>query len=203
MKVKICGLTDAKEAQYLIDNKADFAGMVLFYEKSKRNITVEKANEIIKALKPSVKAVAVTVSPTQEQVKEIEKAGFDYIQIHGIVSDELIDLCKLPVLKAFNVDDLPYYDHYLSLHNIKGFVFDAGVPGSGKTFDWNMLKSLKRDAERFYFLAGGVNASNVVNAIASVKPDGVDVSSGVEYVDKLGKDPEKITEFVRLAKSYD
>ena len=202
MLIKICGLTDISEAIYLKENKVDFAGMVLFYERSKRNITVEKAKEIMEHLQPDIKAVAVTVAPSVEQVHEIENAGFDYIQIHDKVSDELLSSCKIPVLKAFNVDDLEFYEHYLSIFNIKGFVFDAGLPGSGKTFDWNMVKGLRRDDSRLYILAGGLNADNVAEAINTVSPDGVDVSSGVEYLDKLGKDPDKISRFVNNVRSF-
>lgn len=206
MYVKICGLTTKDEVDYLKENKVDFCGMVLFFEKSKRNISVEKAKEIIDRLRleefsSTIKAVAVTVSPNAEQVKEIEKAGFDYIQIHGVIDDDLIRNCSIPVLKAFNVDDLEKYEHYLSIDNIKGFVFDAGEPGSGKTFDWNMLSSLSRDSNRLYILAGGLTADNVKRAIDTVNPDGVDVSSGVEYSDKPGKDPAKITAFCNAVKS--
>ena len=75
MKIKICGLTSTKEAEYLNDNNVDFAGMVMFFPKSKRNINEDKATEIINALDKSIKKVAVTVSPTLEQVKIIEKLG--------------------------------------------------------------------------------------------------------------------------------
>ena len=195
MYIKICGLTDVKEAEYLKKNKVDFAGMVLFYEKSKRNITVDKAYEIIDALYGSgICTVAVTVSPSEAQIHEIEDVGFDYIQIHGAIDDRLIELCKLPVLKAFNVTYLDKYEHYIKMDNIKGFVFDAGEPGSGKTFDWNMLKNIQDD--KLHILAGGLSADNVARAIKVVKPDGVDVSSSVEYEDRLGKNPDKIDDFV-------
>ena len=196
MLTKICGLTDIKEAQYLKDNNVDFAGIVLFYEKSKRNTSIEKAKEIIKNSHPSVKVVAVTVCPSEAQINEISEAGFDYIQIHGAIDEDIITRCPLPVLKAFNVSDIPEYDKYLKNNNIVGFVFDAGEPGSGKTFDWDMLKELKRDENKLYILAGGLNASNVKMAIERVNPDGVDVSSSVEYDDRLGKDPEKIKQFI-------
>lgn len=220
MLVKICGLTDVKEVSYLQENNVDFAGMVLFFEKSKRNISIEKAKTIINAIhancgestksddRTGIKAVAVTVSPTKEQVDEIGKAGFDFIQIHGVVNDELISECKIPVLKAFNIDDMPKYEHYREFDNIKGFVFDAGQPGSGKPFDWNVLNELERDEDRLFILAGGLNDQNVRTAIEVVKPDGVDVSSGVELPDvilndgsvKTGKDPEKIRAFVKNAR---
>ena len=200
MLTKICGLTDVKEASYLKENKVDLAGIVLFYEKSKRNTSVGKAKEIINALHPTIKAVAVVVAPTKEQVQEIESAGFDYIQIHGAVEDDIYRECNIPVLKAFNVDDMDMYEHYLSFSNIKGFVFDAGEPGSGKTFDWNSLEKLQRREGKLYILAGGLSSLNVAKAIEVVKPDGVDVSSGVEFIDKPGKDPEKIKAFIDAAR---
>lgn len=202
MLIKICGLTDKKEVEYLKESKADFAGMVLFYEKSKRNITVEQAKLIIKELRPDIKAVAVTVAPTKEQINEIETAGFDYLQVHGKIDDELIENCKIPILKAFNVDDLLLYEHYVNLNNISGFVFDAGEPGSGKTFDWETLKGLKRQQGKMYILAGGLNAENVGRAIQVVNPDGVDISSGVEFTDRPGKDPAKISEFTKQVRLY-
>ena len=219
MLIKICGLTNKSEVEYLKKNKVDFAGIVLFFEKSKRNVSIDKAKEIIAALKTfgdkdyekcgdatehDIKAVAVVVSPNEQQVKEIEAAGFDYIQIHGALDEELIRKINIPVLRAFNVDDMDKYDYYLSFPNIKGFVFDAGEPGSGKTFDWDSLKTIKRQKNRMYILAGGLNAENVSRAIEMVKPDGVDVSSSVEYTDKLGKNPALIDEFfmkVRTAQS--
>ena len=91
------------------------------------------------------------------------------------------------------------YDEYSKISGIKGFVFDATEPGSGKTFDWNSIKDIKRN-EKMFILAGGLNPYNVAEAIEMVKPDGVDVSSGVEKEDGVGKDEEKIIEFVRNAR---
>lgn len=195
MKIKICGLTSVEEAGYLNQHQVDFAGMVLFYPKSKRNITIDHAKEIIGALEEGIKSVAVVVSPTMEQAQEIEQAGFDYIQIHGEVPKELFTALNIPVLKAFNVKDMARYQEYHENPAIAGYVFDAQEPGSGKTFDWSLVQRIPRD-EKLLLLAGGLNPENVAEAIAFVQPDGVDVSSGVEYTDKLGKDPEKIQVFV-------
>lgn len=200
MLIKICGLTDKSEALFLKENNVNFAGMVLFYPKSKRNITIEKAKEIIPNL-GKVKSVAVTVSPTVEQAKQITEAGFDYLQIHGTLDEEILNTCDIKVLRAFNVSDMDKYEYYLSFPNIAGFVFDAGEPGSGSTFDWDMLKTINLSKDRIHLLAGGLDANNVAKAIATVNPDGVDVSSGVEYVDKLGKDPDKINKFVAAVRS--
>ena len=79
-KIKICGLTSPAEARYLNENHVDFAGMVLFFPKSKRNISIEQAKDIMAALDASIKRVAVVVSPSIEQIRQIEAAGFDYVQ---------------------------------------------------------------------------------------------------------------------------
>ncbi len=199
MKIKICGLTDKKEAEYLNRNQVDFAGMVLFFPKSKRNVTIEEAKDIMSALQPRIQKVAVVVEPTIEQVQEIEKAGFDYIQIHGKLQQAVLKQIQIPVLKAFNIKDMNEYESYHKNPLIAGYVFDAQEPGSGKTFDWSLVKDIPRD-EKMFLLAGGLHPGNVQEAITCLHPDGVDVSSGVEYPDKLGKDGEKIDLFVKHAR---
>lgn len=199
MKIKICGLTDKKEAEYLNRNHVDFAGMVLFFPKSKRNITIEQAKDIMQALDSGIRKVAVVVEPDLEQVWEIESAGFDYIQIHGDLKEDILKQTKIPIWKAFNIQDMEAYETYHKCSQIAGYVFDAQEPGSGKTFDWSLVKKLPRD-EKLFLLAGGLTPDNVQEAISYVHPDGVDVSSGVEYSDKPGKDGEKVDLFVKYAR---
>ena len=202
-KIKICGLTSPAEARYLNENHVDFAGMVLFFPKSKRNISIEQAMEIMAALDASIKRVAVVVSPSIEQVRQIEAAGFDYVQIHGEIPEtetEAEAAIAIPILKAFNVSDMDSYEKYHNDSRIAGYVFDAIEPGSGKTFDWKLVDNIPRD-EKLLLLAGGLNPDNVRMAIEAVHPDGVDVSSGVENDDKAGKNPEKIHVFVAAIKS--
>lgn len=202
-KVKICGLTSPAEARYLNENHVDFAGMVLFFPKSKRNISIEQAMEIMAALDASIKRVAVVVSPSIEQVRQIEAAGFDYVQIHGEIPEtetEAEAAIAIPILKAFNVSDMGSYEKYHNDSRIAGYVFDAIEPGSGKTFDWKLVDNIPRD-EKLLLLAGGLNPDNVRMAIEAVHPDGVDVSSGVENDDKAGKNPDKIHDFVAAVKS--
>ena len=134
MKIKICGLTDPKEAEYVNEQQVDFIGMVLFFPKSKRNITLERAKEIIACLDPGIQKVAVVVSLTLEQVQRIEQAGFDYIQIHGEIPAGYSESCHLSVLKAFNIRDMkdfqPLFTNKatrLSLIPIKFFFFASLV----------------------------------------------------------------------------
>ena len=199
MKIKVCGLTTKKEAEFLNENKVDLAGMVMFFPKSKRNITPDTAKEIISALNKSIKKVAVVVSPSYEEIKIIESLDFDYVQIHGELSEELESKINLPILKAFNIKDMDLYERYQKSEKIVGYVFDAQEPGSGKVFDWSLVKTLPKD-DKILILAGGLNPENVEKAIEYIQPDGVDVSSGVEYSDIPGKDPEKIKRFVENAR---
>lgn len=201
MLIKICGLTDSREAACLNRYGADLAGFVLFYPKSKRNNTIARAKSIMAELAPDIKRVAVVVSPTKEQIKMIEQAGFDYIQIHGELPRNLLCHISLPILRAFNVSDMKTYEKYRHCGKIAGYVFDASEPGSGTTFDWQLVEELPRDGKLF-FLAGGLRPDNVSRAIRTVQPDGVDVSSGVEYNGRPGKDPGKIAEFISVVREF-
>ncbi|MDE5966100.1 MAG: phosphoribosylanthranilate isomerase [Lachnospiraceae bacterium] len=199
MKIKICGLTSPKEAEYLRTHRIDFAGMILFFPKSKRNLTIPQAREILASLPEGTHSVAVTVCPSLPQVLEIEATGFDYIQIHGSLAPEILAETSIPILKAFNIQDMPEYEQYRQCDRIVGYVFDALEPGSGKAFDWNLVKTLPRD-DKLLLLAGGLQPGNVADAIRYLSPDGVDVSSGVEYDDQPGKDPVKIAAFAKAVR---
>lgn len=196
-RVKICGIRDKKEIEFLNEIKPDFAGFVMFFEKSKRNIEPVRAKELLSCLDKNIKSVAVTVSPKMEQVKQVFECGFDLIQIHGEVSDEVLSNPYLKVLRAFNVTDIDNIAKYGNNPNIVGYVFDAAVPGSGKLFDWNILENISRDS-KLLFLAGGLTPENVATAINTVNPDVVDVSSGVEG--ENGKSREKIVRFISNAR---
>lgn len=196
MKVKMCGITRPYETDIINDIKPDYIGIVMYFPKSKRNVPPDEAGMLIDRICSDVKKVAVTVSPTPEQIEEISELGFDIVQIHGKVDDNLIKGAKIPVWKAFNVKDMDMYTHYQKIENIQGYVFDAGEPGSGRTFDWDSLTGISRD-DRLFVLAGGLTPYNVSKVIDMVHPDVVDVSSGIEYdevlgVKKAGKDPEKM-----------
>ena len=194
-QIKICGFTDPKEARYISAEDVAFMGMVLFFPKSKRNISIAKAQEIMAAADRHIKKVAVVVSPTVEQVKEIEAAGFDYLQAHGDLSEDVFTKTSPPIIRAYNgAQEQAQEDP----SRIAAYLFDAAEPGSGKTFDWAALAEMKR--EKPWFLAGGLTAENVGKAIKTVHPDVVDISSGVEYTDRKGKDPAKIAAFIRAVR---
>lgn len=220
-KVKICGLTRKEEAAYLNEAGADYAGFV-FYPQSKRNISIEKAKEIMQTLSPSIKKVAVLVSPNLEQVREIEEAGFDIIQIHKELKKEVYEAASRPIWRALNVSRVTELQKFGKEageneekeqtqekqksfetadpdHKIAAYLIDGEKFGSGQTFDWSAAEEVRKLlGEKEFVLAGGLNPDNVEEGIRLFSPDIVDVSSGVEG--DCGKDRRKILEFVRKAK---
>ena len=207
MKIKICGITSEKEADYLNDNKVDYAGFV-FYAKSKRNITIDKARLIMDRLNSNIKKVAVMVSPTLDEVLKIEDAEFDIIQIHGELHEAVLDRIRKDVWCAINLSDEEYEEKIRWLNSLEpnqyntitGIVIDSKNFGSGEVFDWQRNKDKlegKAFKDKTFILAGGLNSDNVADAISILHPDIVDVSSGVEGShDKVGKDKILIDSFV-------
>lgn len=199
-KVKICGLKNPTDIKCINTLSPDFAGFVMFFEKSHRNISVQTAQELLALLDKNIKSVAVTVSPTEEQLEQIYNLGFDYVQIHGNITDEVLKNSKTPIIRAINVsgtDSLTDLDNY---KNVKGILFDSAVPGSGQGFDWTLLKKLPK-TDKMLFLAGGLTTDNVAAAVCQVHPYAVDVSSGVELSDKSGKDFKLVRAFIENARN--
>lgn len=200
-KIKICGMTNQSDIKCVNENNVDFAGFVMFFPKSRRNIGPGTAMELLKCLNSSIKSVAVVVSPTLEQLTEIEQIGFDYIQIHGELRGEVLESAKIPILRAFNVSNANEFNKYRNCDKIAGFVFDAAEPGSGKVFDWSTVKNIECPNGKIMLLAGGLNPDNVKYAVEYLNPYGVDVSSGVEKPDGSGKDSDKVCEFVQRVRA--
>ncbi|MCM1145998.1 MAG: phosphoribosylanthranilate isomerase [Clostridium sp.] len=236
-QVKICGLTRQEEVKWILEENADYFGIVLFFPKSRRNNSIENAGKLLGVCRTECEkrrredknftapvSVAVTVSPTPEQVKEIEETGFDMIQIHGKLTKETLDTVSIPVIRAFSTAEMDACHQYDGCPKVAAYLFDAQSPGSGTTFDWNLIpdfwKNKRSDggavdgttdgstycSEKKIFLAGGLNGKNVREAIAHVHPDVADVSSGVEKDDIMAdgtvmKDREKIKEFIRKVRA--
>lgn len=196
-KIKICGLTKLEEANMLNEVNADYGGFV-FFEKSKRNVSLQQAFEIKKVLNPEIKSVAVTVSPDLSLIEKIEKIGFDIIQIHGELKQEVLEKVKTPIWRAYNIENKESLKQLQRHENIAGYVADAKVAGSGKTFDWDKNSTIKEETRKYFdsklfILAGGLSKENVRKGIELFNPDVVDVSSSVEG--KCGKDKELIEGF--------
>lgn len=212
MKIKICGLTDPRETIFLNEAGADYAGFV-FYEKSKRNITIAQAEVIREKLNSEIKRVAVTVAPTADFVKTIEESGFDILQVHKSLDPKLLEMIHIPVWFAINIADemqLREKTRFLDSlperlgNKITAIVVDGAGYGGGDPFDWeknNEIRKMPAFAKRKFILAGGLNEANVMEGIRRFQPDIVDVSSGVEGAN--GKDQDKINAFIRKVRDYE
>lgn len=207
-KVKICGLSRTEDVEAVNTYGADYAGFV-FFEKSKRNVSYEKAEMLLKELKknPKIQSVAVCVSPSKEEVKRLNNMGFDLIQIHGTIPADCQSDGGLALWQAVNIAGASgtcLEELFLQKPEIKGYVVDGAEYGSGKTFGWEaeeqavVFPQQLRIQNRQFVLAGGLNIENVQNGIQMLHPDVVDVSSGVER-DGV-KDADLIREFISAAK---
>lgn len=201
-KIKICGIKREAEAEYLNEAGVDYGGFV-FYEKSRRNVSIKEAQNIARRLYPGIKKVAVAVSPKENLAKAISQAGFDILQVHGEFHPEILK-AGISLWRAVNITDKKKLQDILLKESswgdaFAGFVADGGGYGGGEPFDWEGLKStvgkLKTESGKMLILAGGLHAGNVERGIRYFSPDVVDVSSGVE--EEKGKSREKILEFVR------
>ena len=194
-KVKICGLMEKEHVAVAVEAGADAIGFV--FAPSKRQITVEKAQELAKDIPSTVLKVGVFVNPTKE---ELEKAYYevplDLIQFHGNENPDFIQSTNYPSIKGLSIrneDDVERAKQY----ETDFFLFDAPQAGRGITFDWRLMQGHEVPQEKV-ILAGGLNAENIAQAIQRVKPYMVDVSSGVE---RNGvKDNEMIRTFIHAVK---
>ncbi len=189
-KIKFCGLMSENDIAYANEIGPDYIGFV-FAKKSKRYIEPDHAKHLKSLLDDKIKAVGVFVDEDIDTVaKYLNEGIIDIAQLHGseddIYIERLKNLTNKPVIKAFKIrskDDAVYAQHSKADH----ILLDAGA-GDGLTFDWSYLKDIKRD----YFLAGGLDVTNVAQAI-ELSPYAVDVSSGIETDGK--KDKEKMKAF--------
>lgn len=200
-KIKICGLKRIEDAKYVNEAKADYAGFV-FWDKSSRNVSFDLANEIRKALDDNIKTVGVFVNRPEDDIMSlVSRKIISCVQLHGTeTEDDIRNLrSKLPegtmIIKAFEVNDESDIDK-ANESSADMVLIDSGK-GSGKTFNWDILTKINRD----YFLAGGLSAENVGEAVSKLHPCVVDVSSKVET--EGFKDKEKIDLFCREVRKVD
>jgi phosphoribosylanthranilate isomerase len=215
-KVKICGITNLDDAKIACEAGADFIGFV-FVEGTPRCIDADSVKEIIrqlpKELKSKVGRVGLFVKKDIGLVTGIvSHCDLDHIQLHGSGSsdyckqlkDKLRDIgrddCK--IIKTIRIkEDMPT-SVFKEYDSADFFLFDTyheSIPGgTGEKFNWDLLRGL--DIDKPFFLAGGLTPENVAEAVKTVKPYAVDVSSGVE--EKPGKkDAKKVKEFIDNARN--
>ncbi|WP_199903485.1 phosphoribosylanthranilate isomerase [Neisseria wadsworthii] len=202
IRTKICGFTRPEDARTAAELGADAVGLV-FFEGSKRHVSVEQAQEIVRVLPPFVSVVALFVNETEARIRQIlTEVPIDMIQFHG---DEPAEFCRLfdrPYLKAVrvrNADDIAAAA--AAYPDARAVLFDAHIEGeyggTGHSFDWNMLPAALGG---HWILSGGLNPENISQALRITGARAVDVSSGVESAPGI-KSREKMAAFLEAVRS--
>ncbi|CAB4946297.1 unannotated protein [freshwater metagenome] len=197
MFIKICGTTSAEDALLAVSLGADALGFI--FAESKRQVDVATVAEIVPQLPVGAIAVGVFRDESAERIIDIVKAtGLRGVQLHGSEGPEVAQALRdiVPFLvQVFTADDprLAQLDEY----PIDAVLLDSPTPGSGETFDWSQVADLPQ--RRRVILAGGLNRSNVAEAVERVRPWGVDAVSGVE-ASPGRKDPEALAAFITSAR---
>jgi phosphoribosylanthranilate isomerase len=202
-KIKICGITNFRDAVKSLDCGADALGFI-FYEKSKRYISPPEAQKIIKELPPFVTKVAVFVDcPFRQIIKITSELFINAIQLHGSETPEFCAKFSYPVIKALRIKDsidILQVDSFATQTILFDTYSESDYGGTGKSFNWKVLEKLNTDKK--IILSGGLNPGNIEKAITTVRPYGVDVSSGVETSPGI-KDHKKIKKFIEAVKNAD
>lgn len=219
-KVKICGITNEKDALWATNLGADYLGFN-FFAGSPRKISPELAKKIIAKLPPFISTVGVFVNEEIKTVlKIVKKCNLSLVQLHG---EETAEYCekfkveslklKVGIIKAFRIENeksLEPISQYVE--KVDYFLFDTYVPGiEGGTGvpmsreNWDLALKVKEmfistSNPKPIFLAGGLNPENVQEAVIKVKPYAVDVASGIERLPRR-KDYEKMKTFIQAVRN--
>lgn len=191
-KIKLCGLSRVCDIEAANELRPEYVGFV-FAPKSKRYVTSEKAEELRRLLAPGIKAVGVFVNASPEAVADfLNKDIIDIAQLHGGEDEDYIkQLRKLTdklLIKAFCIETAVGIQ-CAEQSSADYVLLDSGA-GTGAVFDWNLIRNIRRP----YFLAGGLTPANAGEAVRTLSPFAVDVSSGIE-TDGI-KDKGKMAAFV-------
>ena len=207
--VKICGLSTPETLDAALDAGADMVGFV-FFPPSPRHLRFDVARALGQRVRGRAQKVALTVDADPAFLQSIVEAlGPDILQLHGAESVAQITAIRrkfgLPVMKAVPIavkEDLARIGTYATVAD--RLLFDARAPrdatrpgGLGNTFDWHLLKNVRSGVP--FMLSGGLDATNIVDALRITRATGIDVSSGVERAPGV-KDVDKIIAFVRAAR---
>ncbi|HEX78346.1 MAG TPA: phosphoribosylanthranilate isomerase [Dehalococcoidia bacterium] len=195
VRVKICGLTNLEDALAAAELGADALGFV--FAPSPRRVTPEQVRQIVAQLPPFLVKVGVFRDSELDRVQDImSSCHLDLAQLHGSETPEYCQALWPKVIKAFRVEDASFLSQ-MPHYRVAAYLLDGPKPGSGQGFDWGLARQAARQGR--VILSGGLTPDNVRQAIETVRPYGVDVSSGVES--RPGrKDHHKLGAFIRAAK---
>ena len=216
-KVKMCGISKVETIPAVVEAKPDYMGLV--FAPSKRQVTVDQAKTLVEELhrgyaqkygsdtehdkNDTIKTVGVFVNETVDNLVTIaNEANLDAVQLHGDEDETFIQSLKerinVEVWKAVQIRSAADVEKWID-SSADILLFDAYHKdergGTGEVFDWSSLDAF----ERPFMLAGGIDSTNVARAIRTVRPYGIDISSGIET--NGVKDDEKITAFTKIVKS--
>lgn len=195
VKIKLCGLSRAEDIAAVNRLLPDYIGFV-FAKKSRRYVSPERAAELKALLDPRITAVGVFVNEAPENIADLIESGIiDAAQLHGDEDEEYIKTLKRltgkTLIQAFRITDAR--DAGAAMSSSADLVLLDSGAGTGSVFDWELIRTVNRR----YFLAGGLNSRNVGEAIETLHPWAVDVSSGIETGGI--KDAKKMADFISAA----
>ena len=204
--IKICGIKSLEELNCVSDNGAEWYG-IMFVKSSPRYISLQQACKLINKTPQGLNPVAVVVNPTISNIENLIQIGFKNIQLHG---NETREFCKfirikykVNLIKSININsqkDLLQAETYKN--HVDWLLFDykdeKEMGGTGKSFDWKILSDINLKFD--WILSGGLDYTNVVNAIKVTGAKAVDVSSGVE-IERGKKSIELINKFCNSTKN--
>ena len=206
-RIKICGLTQVQQVEWANQLGVDAIGLV-FYPKSARFVSVDAASGLSTAAAPFVTVTGLFMNADSHEVEAVlREVNIDLLQFHGEETAEFCESFNRPYIKAVPMGggdiDEDFVSDYANSHQCaRGFLLDSNAVGqaggSGETFNWGKIPALQKPL----VLAGGINTTNVASAVKTVKPYGVDVSSGVE-VNKGEKDHAMMKQFVQEVRVVD
>jgi len=212
VRVKICGITSYRDLLIAVKAGVDAIGLVVDAPQSPRNLPINKAKKLMKAIPVFVETVVVTASKNLIHLEKIfRELNPHIIQVHGLthmhkeIRELLPDECLIGAIQvktSLNVNTVVE-----AADTFDAILLDSYIPGrhggTGKTHDWKLSRHIRDTIyPKPLILAGGLNPENVKEAIRVVKPYAVDVSSGVESLPGV-KDREKVFEFVKNAKEVE
>lgn len=198
-KIKICGITQPSEIAYINEAEPDYCGFVINVADRRRSVTPEQVRLMTRNLSEKVLPVGVFVdAPGKLIVDLLSEKVIQMVQLHGQEDEayikQLKQLTNQPLIKAFNISSAQDVEQATN-SSADYILLDNGNGGTGQTFDWSLLNKVKRP----FILAGGLSPTNIPEAITSLHPYGLDISSGVE---KNGvKDKEKMVAAVRRTRN--